>query len=124
MISLEEARIRVTRGAAHLDQVRPGWFNEIDVGTLALDSCTYCIAGQLAPHAEFPFREGLLQIGLVKGTEAPRAMNAVATSHGLATDEKDDSAFPLLQDAWIEAIAARRHPVVEREPELVTEGSR
>ena len=111
MISLEEARIRVARGAAHLDQVRPNWFNEIDTGTLSLESCKYCIAGQLAPNTSYPFSEGLRRIGLEQVDVY--ATNAVATAHGLATDEKDGSSFPLLQDAWIEAIAARRHPMVE-----------
>jgi hypothetical protein len=37
----------VKRGAALLDQVRPGWWREIALDRLAMESCNDCILGQL-----------------------------------------------------------------------------
>lgn len=40
-------RPEVKRGAAWLDEVRPGWDKEIDLTKLELDSCADCVVGQL-----------------------------------------------------------------------------
>ena len=40
-------RYEVLRGAAWLDQVRPGWDQEIDLTTLEMSNCARCIVGQL-----------------------------------------------------------------------------
>lgn len=37
---------RVQRGAALLDQVRPGWHTRIDITRLNLGSCDRCVLGQ------------------------------------------------------------------------------
>lgn len=38
---------RVERGAALLDEKRPGWWQEIDLGTLDIRSTCGCILGQI-----------------------------------------------------------------------------
>jgi hypothetical protein len=38
---------RVERGAALLDERRPGWWDEVDVGRLDIDHCQLCVLGQL-----------------------------------------------------------------------------
>lgn len=45
---------RVERGAALLDQVRPGWHIEVDITRLHLGSYTRCVLGQLFGE----FRDG------------------------------------------------------------------
>jgi len=98
MLTNDEARARVARGAAHLDRVRPGWFNEIDEGTLSLDHCGQCIVGQLCgDYYRDRKRLGFTELNVVE--------------HGVALDPAPG---PLgvqwrpLQEAWIEAIADRR----------------
>ena len=102
MITNEEARARVARGAAHLDQVRPGWFNRIDVGTLSLGSCWDCVIGQLFGVGRgiddpIPFAAGLDALG----------WNETYTENGVG-GFMDPEQIRLTQDAWIEAIADRR----------------
>jgi hypothetical protein len=43
----DELAERVERGAALLDERRPGWWDEVDVGRLDFDSCEECVLGQL-----------------------------------------------------------------------------
>jgi len=37
----------IARGAAFLDEVRPGWERQIDIGTLELNACDQCVLGQV-----------------------------------------------------------------------------
>lgn len=41
-------RTTVARGAALLDQHRPGWFQRIDPDALKMSDCTACVVGQLS----------------------------------------------------------------------------
>lgn len=41
-------REEVIRGAAFLDERRPGWRDQINLDTLDLGMCTTCVLGQLA----------------------------------------------------------------------------
>lgn len=104
MLTKEEAGERVARGAAYLDRVRPGWHEQIDIGQLALESCTRCIVGQLRgfevlskpmrsfdPYYGFDLTENELERDCPNDKDGARAV-----------------AFRPLQDAWIEAIADRR----------------
>ena len=121
MITNEQARTRVARGAAHLDAVRPGWFNRIDVGTLTLRDPCNCIVGQLCRTDEESFYPGVLSFGIALpphetnqfGAQPQR--NRIVAEYGfdLLYSEYDDytntsAKFRPLQDAWIEAIADRR----------------
>jgi hypothetical protein len=42
-----QALERAERGAALLDQLQPGWRDQIDVASLALNDCAACVLGQL-----------------------------------------------------------------------------
>jgi hypothetical protein len=44
---MDDLQARVKRGAALLDEKRPGWAKEIALDRLAMRSCTQCILGQL-----------------------------------------------------------------------------
>lgn len=43
-LSIED---RVARGAALLDQMQPGWENDVDLSRLDIGLCNTCIVGQL-----------------------------------------------------------------------------
>lgn len=101
MLTIEQARTRVARGAAHLDRVRPNWFTEIDEGTLEMSNCCRCIIGQLTGN----FYRGLAMLDFpddVTTTEYGVAVRPPAAPGTL------DRVWRPLQDAWIEAIADRR----------------
>lgn len=110
MLTIEEARTRVARGAAHLDHANPGWFQRIDVGTLTLSSCYSCTLGQLYGG----FHQGLAPLGLTfPEGQWRRNTGAVKQGFMLAPRDSDNGdeewqGFGLLQDAWIAAIADRR----------------
>lgn len=130
MVTKDEAERRVARGAAHLDQMRPGWFNAVDTDRLRLSSCGDCVIAQLAtvdPYA-MPFTAGLRQFGLDGN---PSVSPYRAAQYGVALQigdrsqargkkgyEEDDLSFAHLQDAWIAAIAARKFPARDVEPAL------
>lgn len=108
MLTIDEARSRVAKGAAHLDQTRPNWFNEIDPGTLTLSNPCGCIVGQLMAETTYG------NFGRQARCLFPIDV-ADAASWGIDITARDtDGAAPairtfaLLQDAWIEAIADRR----------------
>lgn len=124
----DEARARVASGAAHLDQVRPGWFNRIDTGTLTLWDPCGCIVGQLVPGTSFgqSFATALALLGIIRyderewilKDESDKDYGARISALGfdLMPTEAMCSAVvgrkrhQLLQDAWIEAIADRLLP--------------
>lgn len=109
----DEARARVAKGAAHLDRVRPGWFNRIDTGTLALRDPCGCIIGQLGDGM---YRRGFVELNIT---------SVVPFGFDLPWGGPDNpSNFQLLQDAWIEAIADRLLPTSDGVPSQLSTGVR
>ena len=112
-MTASEARSRVSKGALHLDQVRPGWAWQIDPGTLDLGSECHCVLGQLY---------GLYTRGLVNLTRhqgAAYGFDATALDHD-GTFIGRDTAYRQLQDAWIEVLADRLLPSsIEGQPAAV-----
>lgn len=116
-----EARERVAKGAAHLDQVRPGWERRIDTGTLTLHDPCGCIVGQLC-NTGYMFSAGLVMLRVSEGKTA-EALGFERDTWGgepsgkLLTRAQVEAwsreQYGYLQDAWIEAIAARLHPQTE-----------
>lgn len=103
MISRQEARTRVQRGAALLDRDRPGWFNRIDVGTLTLSDPCGCIVGQLIGN----YDDCRQQLGLTWIGAVSCGLN-ITGRQAWDLARRPTRVWTLLQDAWIEAIADRR----------------
>lgn len=115
----DEARARVAKGAAHLDQVRPGWFNQIDTGILNLVQPCFCVLGQL--YANF-YNVVRVRDEAGRPHVALRLLVRDATSFGFrhtGRDRADEGTtryaaitaeYRQLQDAWIEAICDRLVP--------------
>jgi hypothetical protein len=106
MLTQEVALACVARGAAHLDRVRPGWFDDIDLDRLQLHDECCCIVGQLCRDS---FAIGVAVLGMALQAEAC----GVAYTSGVYIDSADawkleEEAWRPLQDAWVEAIANRR----------------
>lgn len=127
MLTMDEARARVAKGAAHLDVVRPGWERRIDVWTLTLHDPCGCIVGQLcglqslgAEAIGDPFERGCQM--LFGGSD-----ETIYDTFGVELQEVaayDRQRYQPLQDAWIEAIAARLHPIVDQRDNGISEQAR
>ena len=107
-VSLDDARTRVQRGAAYLDEVDPEWYRRVDPVTLRLSSVSSCVLGQL--HGGF--RLGLSRSMLINMSSEPRAsLSPVAYGfhciEGLseAAQEQD---YAYLDAAWREAVRQRQ----------------
>jgi hypothetical protein len=86
---------RVEHGAALLDAKRPGWWQQIDLGRLNIESPCDCVIGQLGSYPETTRSLGL-HISLDDWL------------HGFEGDE-----YAELTDAWRDLIQQRRlaqHP--------------
>lgn len=106
MISQEDARARVANGAAYLDQVKPGWFNQIDTDTLTMINPCGCIVGQLCGDYNRDLKELL-----GRGADAFSLSQTYGFNLPLEWNEGQPTvAWLALQDAWVEAIAARKFP--------------
>lgn len=107
-VTLDNARRRVYRGAAYLDDVAPGWHREVDADTLALSSGGSCVLGQL--HGDF--RVGLVRAHLLNLSSAPRAsLSPVAFGFQCVSGVNEavqarDYAF--LDEVWREAVRERQ----------------
>lgn len=102
----EIARKRVARGAALLDEKRPGWFMRVDTETLQIEDCEACVLGQLGVD-EFGYHIG--RFSMMCERFFPATSDGPRT-HGFGIDDAIDGegSFDALTEAWLEAIAARR----------------
>lgn len=113
-MTIQEARERVAKGAAHLDVVRPGWFNRIDLGRLDLARPCACIVGQL----EGSYFRGLDQVRVKVGDEeSDLGFNVINCFDRRDHQTEVRQNFKTLQEAWVEVIVARKAAIVE--PDLV-----
>jgi hypothetical protein len=102
------AERRVERGARFLDETNPTWYRHVDPDTLELADGKSCVLGQL--HGEF--RMGLQRGHLINMSSAPRA-SLSPVSYGFkcvsgVPEAVQDRDYRYLNDAWREAIQARR----------------
>src|SRR5262245_2417871 len=110
MITIDEARRRVARGAALLDAHMPGWAQRLEPGLLTLESCSNCVLGQLFGNYVVAYQKLALPRGVVA---AEYGFDLTAgESKGIRRVQ-----YGRLTDAWLEAIADRV-VVPEPEPEL------
>lgn len=93
---------RVKRGAALLDEKRPGWWQRIDLGRLDVASDCDCVGGQL-PGGYGKVADDLFGPGVTFSLEV---------SHGFEADGDfeggDAGEFAALTEAWRSLILARR----------------
>lgn len=108
LVTAAAARERVGRGALYLDDVAPGWVEQIDVYSLNLADGDACVLGQL--HGSFSI--GLGRAGLFSLSSAPRASFSpvdlgfhCVQGVGKALQEEDHMN---LTEVWREEIGRRR----------------
>lgn len=90
----------VERGAALLDEKRPGWRARVDLASLDLGSCSRCVLGQLLGDYEDRVEIGLDDEGL-------------AAHHGfvLGIDDNALTGYKALTEEWREYIRETRSAV-------------
>lgn len=107
-ISYEYACERAARGAAYLDDVNPGWHEQLDPDLLQLASGRACVLGQL--HGDF--RLGLGRASLFNMGTAPRASLSPVHFGFMCvqgvSDELADQDYVYLNRAWREEIRRRQ----------------
>lgn len=116
-ITATNARERVRRGAAYLDQIDPEWYRQINPETLELDDGRHCVLGQL--HGEF--RLGLSRAHLLNLSSAPRAsLSPVAYGFKCVegvSEEWQSKDYRLLAEAWKVAVRTRQAADSTLEPD-------
>lgn len=94
---------RVERGAQLLDEKRPGWWQEIDLRRLDIDSPCNCIAGQLGGSTGAGGYLAVIRSLDLTGTEEVRCGFEADDDYDWLADE-----YAALTDAWRTLILARR----------------
>ena|SRR5881396_912705 len=100
-MTASQATNLVSVAAKELDWAVPGWHNSIDVGTLDLSESNHCIIGQLVCASGKAEATGFWPAWIheVDLDFQGKILRAI-----LSSDEKN---YPILQDAWVSAIADR-----------------
>ena len=80
---------RIEQGAAMLDRRKPGWEKDLNLDTLEMVDCQFCVLGQLYGSYE----GGKTALGLHEGT-----------AHGFNSDTEQ---FSILTRAWRRFVAKR-----------------
>lgn len=105
----ELIKSRVEKGAAWLDQQKPGWFYTIDLASLNLGCGQNCVLGQL--WAEEARIKGTNTGGylFVRTELEPDSMenSCWVREHGFQKDGPAGINYQMLDEAWIELIKAR-----------------
>jgi len=100
-MTASQATNLVSVAAKELDRAVPGWHNSIDVGMLDLSESNHCIIGQLVCASGKSEATGFWPAWIheVDLDFQGKVLRAI-----LSSDEKN---YPILQDAWVSAIADR-----------------
>lgn len=96
---------RVARGAALLDEKRPGWAAEIAIDRLAMQECDSCILGQTYGH--------YLDALEVLGFDRPPTLGASHFGFNILTSDIHHPDWGRLADLWRAAIAERMALIYE-----------
>jgi len=102
-MTLQEARERVERGAALLDEKQPGWAERIDIAKLEIEDPCLCVIGQLFDSNNVRFLNDCRMLGLGLYQTVDYGFNTLTACTG---------EYPWLEACWIDAINDRLAPRV------------
>ncbi len=100
---------RVARGAALLDERRPGWAGEVNAERLEMNDCYECVLGQLFGG----FIDGWAALDL-DDKDTPDCGFEAESHHNPPSHNPE---YAALKAAWLAEIAARLEPAPAGEPE-------
>lgn len=92
---------RVHRGAARLDETRPGWFRKLVGVNLDIKSCRYCVLGHV-------FGDFAIGMDALFHDESERGHQQLAMDHGFDTCHLWE--IDVIHRLWMEEVAARLRP--------------
>lgn len=121
-MTIEEARERVSRGAAWLDKTYPHWVEKIDLGVLDLSDKCFCVLGQLEGcYWDACRKAGWLELNSYRIRPENKPYEYGFGGYGIEPNWEGISArghvfYRTLQDAWVELITDRSAPVVTWTP--------
>jgi hypothetical protein len=96
-------RKEVERGAAFLDERRPGWRRRIDLDRLALRECTRCVLGQLSGGENEDWLSIMSAFGIDEWANEEYALGFAIDTFHLPSSEKDRE-YAALTEEWREYI--------------------
>lgn len=105
---MDNYTVPVERIANLLDDVRPGWFRQIDLGKLAMEDCSNCLLGQLFGQ----YGKGLTALGLdykdgvTYGVEIPDQYAGQGATDD-ALEALAEAEYSKLEDAIRDAVNSR-----------------
>lgn len=108
---------RVAKGAALLDEKRPGWERLIDLGILDIESGFACVTAQLSGVRNF--KVGREQLGLDKASYIAHGFNTEGDCDCCVSQEDldrlpegyhQDAAYATLNTLWKDLISKRLAP--------------
>lgn len=108
----------VAAGAKFLDEHVPGWYSLIDLTTLKMDSCEFCILGQLEKHIPIPTDYDLYDEAVEGYDPGPDSYEIACvkldidnvldhSDLGFIINRNDYSDWVKLKEAWITEIKKR-----------------
>ena len=102
-----DMRARVVRGAALLDEMKPGWYNKINVGALVMSDCAMCIVGQVMEVGQRnPMHEWDDAIYALTGI-SNAGFPGEAEAHQWGFEVDGDESYTALRELWVQQIALR-----------------
>jgi hypothetical protein len=104
---------RVAKGAALLDEKRPGWERLIDLEILDIESPTSCVTAQLSGVRDF--KVGREQLGLNNASYVAHGFNTPSDcdccwTEVVPEDYSADAAYDTLNTLWKDLISKRLAP--------------
>jgi hypothetical protein len=107
VLTVAEARSRVAKGAALLDDKRPGWADRIDLASLDMGCCSQCVLGQVF-GSFFWAASGFWPIHDLKQRAEEHGFDLnTADADSVAAAEEE---WTILRNAWVGIIQERRSP--------------
>lgn len=98
---MSEFKARAARGAALLDELRPGWYRDVDANTFSIVSTTQCIVGQLFGDWTY----GTQELNIEGNRDACEHFGFELTEDEYGLEAPRD----ILESRWLLEIANRFH---------------
>jgi hypothetical protein len=94
---------RVARGAAWLDEVKPGWRGRVDVAELDMTLTTDCVLGQVfaTETARYGYWGGLR---MLTASQPHEFSDILARQHGFLGHSDSDAEYDELRAEWARVI--------------------
>jgi hypothetical protein len=104
---------RVAKGVALLDEKRPGWERELDLGTLNIRSGEHCVTAQLSGmrRGDQSYLVGMDLLNLTEGNEGSYVAHGFNAEDPQAMDDDEEydqaKVYDTLNSLWRDVVTER-----------------